>query len=273
MSELPSWLEARPTDARDSLMAGLQLGMQFREVKQRHAMAQQQLGLEKQRLDASQKNAALMAQVRREGINANLQRALTQLELTKSYHDAALGLAKSRIDQEGQKIQQAKSKTTREAFDTVGYANAVASGKMTPLQARARYPMAKLPGGETKAAPEETFTRRTYIDAKPEVPATPAQPASKGLLGGWLFGLGAHPPIPAVPGQPAKAKGELTETVKAPPGTDAASAFQSAQSPAAPVGPGTQSATPQKFKKGDRVKQNGAIYEFDGQGGWNPIKE
>src|SRR5208282_2455406 len=120
MAEL-SWLESTPTDARDSLAAGLKLGMDFRDTSQRLQMAHQKIA-------SDERATALDAQVRREQIMSNFQRAVTQTALTKAYHDSQLGLQKSRLALENQKLIQSTQEKAKILADRQGYANAVAGG-------------------------------------------------------------------------------------------------------------------------------------------------
>ena len=213
----------------------------------------ERLNLAKQKLAASERAAALNAQVKRELIVSNFQRAQTQAAVAKAYHDSMIGLANNRLDIEKKKLDVTTQTQTKVISDTVGYANAVASGT-PPLQARAQFPLAKLLAAEEKGQ-TETITRRTDVPDAAAVLPTPAQSASPGYLGGWLFGLGKHPAIPATPGSPATLKGQLTESVKVPVGTSPASAFRAAQSPA-----GGTAATPAK----QFTDKSGTVYNYTG---------
>ncbi len=258
---LPPWLEARPTDTAESLTRGLQLGMEMREARDRHQMAQQQIGMEQQRLAASERNTALEAQIRRETIIANFQRAQTQTAMTKAYHDAQLGLEKGRLDLETQKLEQATQEKVAALADRQGYALAIASG-MKPAEALAKYPRAWTPGlaiGESKPVEQSVTEHFKEVTGQP-ADITPAHERS--YLNPMRYISGPTAPAvtnaPAIEGHPA-----YSVTRKIPAGVSPADAFKENQMP--------DNAAPQTFKKGQRAQQDGVTYEFDGQN-WTEVK-
>jgi hypothetical protein len=285
MPELPPWLNFSPQtfvgaaetgrrlqQSQEQIgLEGERVGLERERFAQSVSQSAAELGLQHQRLAASERQTAMEAQIHRETILSNFNRAQTQAALTQAYHQATLGIAKSRLDQEGQKLQAATQEKALALADRQNYAMAVAGG-MTPAQALAKYPRAWSPAlaATSSKTPEETITRRTEI---PAIAGTPAQEASRGFLGLGVKMLGAHP---ATAGTPDILKQNLTESVKAPRGTSPADAFRAGTAPgmpgAAPVAPATAApGTPQTFTKGQRAEQDGVTYEFDGTN-WNEVK-
>jgi hypothetical protein len=155
-------------------------------------------------------------QIHREQIASNFQRAQTQAAVTQAYHEATLGMAKNRLDLEGQKLQQTTQTKAKEISDTVGLANFVAKGG-TLLDGIAQYPSGKLPATAEKTAkpPMSDYARTmhsdlasAYKDALKTGDMTKVGSAAKMLR---EFdekqnpqGL-VQPSAPAVPGAPATA--------------------------------------------------------------------
>ena len=266
MPELPPWLNFSPQTFAGAAEAGIrlrqsqeQIGLEAQRLQQSAAQSAAQLGMESQRLAASERQAAMESQIHRETLLSNFQRSQTQAAVTQAYHAATLGLAKSRLDQESQKLQAATQEKALALADRQNYAMAVAGG-MTPAQALAKYPRAWSPAlaATSSKTPQETITRRTEI---PATAGTPAQDASRGFLGLNMKMLGAHP---ATAGTPDILKQNLTESVKAPIGTSPADAFRSSggASPpnvAATPSPPASPAAPKQF-----TDKSGAIYNYTG---------
>jgi hypothetical protein len=161
--ELPPWLNFSPQtfvgaaetgrrlqQSQEQIgLEGERVGLERERLAQSAGQATAQLGMEGQRLAAQERQAMMEAQIHRETILSNFQRAQTQAAMTQAYHQATLGIAKNRLDLEGQKLHQGVQTRAKEISDTVGYANAVATGT-PPLQARAQFPLAKLPATEEK---------------------------------------------------------------------------------------------------------------------------
>jgi hypothetical protein len=223
MAELPPWLDIKPNESVNSMLAGYKLGLEEREGNQRMALAKQKLG-------AYERKSSLDAQVKREQILSNFQREQTQAAVADAYHKSMTGLAKQRLDFEYQNKQREFQAKAAEISDTVGYANAVANGT-PPMQARAQFPLAKVPGTEDKPAtsPTETVTERfPAVEGKP-ADVTPAYTRGWYNPARWVEGKNA-PAVtnaPAIEGHPA-----YSVSQKIPANVSPAQAFRA-------VGPGT----------------------------------
>jgi hypothetical protein len=248
-------LDVTPAQFGQAAAEGARVNLQRQELAQHTAQANAQLGMEQQRLDASERQAAMEAQIRRETLVANFQRSQTQAAVAQAYHQATLGIAKNRLNLESQKLQQATQDKASTLADRQNYAMSIAGG-MSPAEALAKYPRAWEPGlasGVSKPGPEETMTRHSTSDAVASKPATTSQI-------GLLSRLGITTGItPGTPYKRGTEKTQLTESVKVPVGTDPASAFRAAQPAPAPAAPAAASAS-NLPKAGDVV--NG--YTFKG---------
>jgi hypothetical protein len=196
--------------------------------------------MEQQRLADSERQAAMDNQIRQQQIAANFQRAQTQTAMTQAYRQAMIGLGKQRLQQQADNT----AKTHQAAADLLTQKQQVAAYKNAHPDATTAELMALFPAvppnyiaelNKTSSGTTETFTRHS------DSPAQAAKPATTSTIP-FLSRLGITTGItPGTPFQPGKEKGTLTETVKAPVGTDPATVFRSAQPPGAP---GTVSAPP-----------------------------
>ena len=75
MADLPSWLETRPTDARDSLMSGLQIGLEFKQNRQRNELAKAELGQQAQEIQQRGQRLQIEDQVLQQGMKLKIQDA------------------------------------------------------------------------------------------------------------------------------------------------------------------------------------------------------
>ena len=248
MNGSPPWLDFSPQTFAGAAEAGRRLqqsqeqiglegervGLEAQRLQQSAAQSTAQLGMESQRLAASERQAAMETQIRRETILSNFQRAQTQTAMTQAYHQAQLGIAKSRLEQEGQKLRAATQEKALALADRQNYAMFVAGGG-NPAEGIAKYPRAWEPGIGTEigrpAKPEKE------LQATAEIP----DPANLFLNKGSVRGTPAQ--IWQVLGTNAPAQ---FQPKTAPVGTSPAATFRVAQAPAvaAPAAPVAPAAAP-----------------------------
>ena len=160
MANLPPWLDVTPSSFVQAREAGDQMGLQrarlgqegalesarinqqgalaMAQLHQSAAQAAASLAQKQQELEAGQKQTAVEFQAAQETAKQNFMLRQTQDAVLNAYRQAQIGLGKQRVQQEGQRIQQAvQTATAREAskvdpiavkqFDTLqsAYLNAV----------------------------------------------------------------------------------------------------------------------------------------------------
>src|SRR5208283_284218 len=193
---IPPWLNIQPSDYTSAAQAGAQLGLgarrqQFAEqteqtqqdfeqqrLQQSAAEAAGQLALKKQGIAAAERQHAREVQLRQDMLMSNFMREQTQQSVAQAYHQAQLGLAKNRLDLEGQKLQQ----STQQAAAQLTQKQQAAAYKQAHPEVTNAELMALFPGVPPnfiaamdktgKSGTDETITRRTNIDAAPAVPPT-----------------------------------------------------------------------------------------------------
>lgn len=237
MPALPPWLDITPAQFGQAASEGAHINLERAQLQQSAAQAAARLGLEQKRLEDSEQQTALANQIHQQQIAANFQRAQTQTAMTQAYRQAMIGLGKQRLQETATKTAQAHQaaasmltqKQQVAAYKTA-HPDATTADLMSQFPAVPPNYIAEL--NKTSSGTTVTFTRHSD---SPEQAAKPATTSTIPFLTRLGFPTGI---TPGTPYQPGKAKGTLTETVKAPIGTSPADAFRAAQPPGAPA-PGT----------------------------------
>jgi len=116
---LPSWLETQPGDIAKQFVSGLQVGAQLGEARNK--------------LAASQQQAAMETQVKQQQLEANTLQQAQELQVSKAYKDQQIALQQQQIEAAQQKVALATAQAARQFQFQKSYQNRygelVASGK------------------------------------------------------------------------------------------------------------------------------------------------
>lgn len=218
-------------------MRGLQVGAQVKESKARLAAEQQRTEMEAQARAATLQREQQMEQAR--------------LQTQKAYEQAQIGLRQQRLDQ----IEQVNAARTKDAAlkmaDQKGFADDLAGG-MPIEQALFRHPRLSSPAAAIAAHKDQLDMAGQRLDLaqkKLEEQKREFEERQQSKQKPVVVGRQVTKSL----------NDEGTET-----GYTEKNIYGNPEAPA-------QAKAEQKFKKGQRVKQNGKTYMFDGED-WNEVK-